>query len=162
MSQTIKTNHGFTLIELVIVIVIATILYSISGPQFARYNSNRNLQYDAGTIEDVLQVAKSYAITKRARARFEINPGTNEFYYLEAPKGTSGFNPSLHQDKIYHLSQGVRVVNDSDSAVTFLSNGALIEGSRDPAYIHLSNTYNKDKFISINKRTGKVTVAKEI
>lgn len=53
-----KNNHGFTLIEAIILVVIFCILVAIATPSFLAMNNKEKLNYDLNTVRGSLQEAQ--------------------------------------------------------------------------------------------------------
>lgn len=61
-----KTQQGFTLVELVIVMAIAAILYSLSAPGLQRLIANNRLSATTNKLSGALALARSEAVKRGA------------------------------------------------------------------------------------------------
>ena len=66
ISGGIKGNHGFTMVEVLVVIIIIAILATFTIPGFTRWLPNYRLKAAARDFYSNLQLAKSSAIRDRA------------------------------------------------------------------------------------------------
>lgn len=67
---------GFTLIELMIVVVLLAIFASIAIPSFTQFLANNRLQGAANELRSLLIAARTDAVTKRAPVTVTENSGT--------------------------------------------------------------------------------------
>lgn len=91
IQSTIQSNYGFTLIELVMVIVILGILSAFALPRFADITGSAK----ASTIEAVAGAMKSTIGVIRSKAYVQglsistANPGNQSAYLVTTEAGTS-------------------------------------------------------------------------
>ena len=91
IQSTIQSNYGFTLIELVMVIVILGILSAFALPRFADISGSAK----ASTIEAVAGAMKSTIGVIRSKAYVQglsistANPGNQSAYLVTTEAGTS-------------------------------------------------------------------------
>jgi type IV pilus assembly protein PilA len=74
-----KDNKGFTLLELVIVVIIMGIVAALAIPNFQAYAINRGLKSAARDIESDIQNLKARAGSVSRDYRMVINVGNNEY-----------------------------------------------------------------------------------
>ncbi len=67
---------GFTLIELMIVVVLLAIFASIAIPSFTQFLANNRLQGAANELRSLLIAARTDAVTKRSPVTVTENSGT--------------------------------------------------------------------------------------
>lgn len=67
---------GFTLIELMVVIVILAVLATLGIPSFMEMIHNTQLRTAAESMFDGLQIARSEAVRRNAHTQFVLGPGT--------------------------------------------------------------------------------------
>lgn len=72
MSSPIKRTHGFTIVELLIVIVVIAILAAIS---IVAYNGMQKRARDTIRVSDLKQVQKNLELFRVDQGRYPITPG---------------------------------------------------------------------------------------
>jgi prepilin-type N-terminal cleavage/methylation domain-containing protein len=87
------TRSGYTLIELLIVMVIATILMSMAIPQFTRMLTTRNAQNARDDLVWMAVRAKAKAVERGQTYLLEINPNTERAWIVRR-------NPTTAADTI--------------------------------------------------------------
>ena len=87
MNQTDKRNRGFTLIEILLVVVIMAVIAVLAVPNFSRTYAGIELRKAADDLAYRMRYAQSYAITKNTRARLEFDPLLTQ-YWLTRPTGS--------------------------------------------------------------------------
>jgi prepilin-type N-terminal cleavage/methylation domain-containing protein len=79
-------KHGFTLLELLVVMVIAAVIVAVALPSFLSMNRDNDIRYTLRSVHSYLSMARQWAITHREATWLEIPPGENTFVV----KGDSG------------------------------------------------------------------------
>lgn len=70
-------QRGFTLIELMVVIVILAVLTTLGIPSFMEMIQNTQVRTAAESILDGLQLARSEAVRRNAHTQFVLGPGSS-------------------------------------------------------------------------------------
>ncbi|MBP8064216.1 MAG: prepilin-type N-terminal cleavage/methylation domain-containing protein, partial [Acinetobacter sp.] len=73
-----KSQQGFTLIEVMIVIAIVAIIASIAAPRFQDTLQSQNLNAEAKELILLLNTARSQALTLRQEANVNINSDSTD------------------------------------------------------------------------------------
>src|SRR5688572_19199983 len=96
MQIRIKSHKGFSLLELMAVVVIALILTMVAVNTYSAMKQRRSLRSGAEAVRDALVNARSLAVSRNAWHRMVIqvkDPTTNEakygFWIDEIDPGTS-------------------------------------------------------------------------
>lgn len=71
-----RRTGGFTLIELMVVIVVLAVLTTLGIPTFMEMIQNTQLRTAAESIYDGLQLARSEAVRRNAHTQFVLGPGS--------------------------------------------------------------------------------------
>ena len=85
MNRGIKGDNGFTLLELVLVLVLMGLIAGLTLPFVASTLDRIKLQSEVRQIASALQFARSEAISKKTLYTFNINIDENQ-YWLGIPK----------------------------------------------------------------------------
>jgi len=93
-----QTNHGFTLIELVLVILLISILTALSAPLFKRTFSDLVLRDASLDMAKVISYAREMAIIERVNYRLDLN-------FEERKYRITRYNPS-GEDARYEKIKG--------------------------------------------------------
>lgn len=114
--------RGFSLIELIIVVVIAGILLALALPSFSSMLRNAKVRNLAGSIINGLNVAKAEAVQRNQPVSFE---------WLSDGSGwvVNDVANTVIQSQSSGNADNLRVVPQGSNVVTFNSLGRLIVGS---------------------------------
>jgi prepilin-type N-terminal cleavage/methylation domain-containing protein len=97
-------KSGFTLIEVMLVVVIALIMLSVSVPHFARTYKGSRLRSAARTINRMTRYARNMAIMRETRMTVVINRESREIYLGGmAQVSTNAADGELDQDVLKRL-----------------------------------------------------------
>ncbi len=145
-----KKNHGFTLLETMIVIAIIGILSGIAIPAFIKWLPNNRLKGAAQDIYSDLQLAKMQAVSSN-------KDQTVEFIVLEKKykraDGTEILLDTAYSDSVwYGIGNATKDVDEAnftgdfvtyqDDKVTFNSRGMTQNaGNSGNGFVYLSNKY---------------------
>jgi prepilin-type N-terminal cleavage/methylation domain-containing protein len=105
---------GFTLIEIILVVVISLILMGVSLPYFAHAYKGSKLKAAARTVNRMARYARSMAIMRETTMSIVLNPETMEIYLGAVPSAvnTNTADGELDQDVLKRLGY----VEDEDSS----------------------------------------------
>jgi len=101
-------NDGFTLIELVLVILIIGIISIASYPKFANTIQSMNLKVASDKLTDDLRYVYNYAVTNHRNTWFAINVSNNSYSYgiYNTPPSSDPVvlnDPATNQPAVIHL-----------------------------------------------------------
>jgi type IV fimbrial biogenesis protein FimT len=81
-AKGLRGDQGFTMVEVLVVMVILTILMGMAIPGFIRWLPNYRLRGAARDLYSNLQLAKAGAIKERAEWAVKFTPGTNSYQII--------------------------------------------------------------------------------
>ena len=80
MILTIKRPQGFTLIEILLVVVIMAVIAVLAVPNFSRTYAGIELRKAADDLAYRMRYAQSYAITRNTLTRLEFDPFFTQYW----------------------------------------------------------------------------------
>jgi prepilin-type N-terminal cleavage/methylation domain-containing protein len=99
-----RHRQGFTLIEVILVVVISLILMSVSLPHFARTYKGSRLRSSARTINRMARYARNMAIMRETTMTVVLNRESREIYLgSKAQASTNAPDGELDQDVLKRL-----------------------------------------------------------
>ncbi len=84
-----RRTAGFSLIELMVVIVITVILLTLAVPSFVELMARQRVQGVANELSADLQYTRSLAVTNRVDAQLQVSSSTQ--YNITSPPGGTSF-----------------------------------------------------------------------
>jgi type II secretion system protein H len=82
MSPTGKSHRGFTLIELMVLVVIMGIVSAMAIPNLSRSLANASLRAAARDLMTATQYARNYAVTHQTQTRLLLDTENNRYMLL--------------------------------------------------------------------------------
>ena len=160
-------KHFYTLVEIMTVIVIAAILFSIGIPAFTTMIQGSNMTVSIRQLSAKLQAARAYAVTNRCNvAVLLMETGIKEEYCYSAYRvcvvdGSNNFQGWIEDENWKTLPKGV--LRESVSATETINNipasggPDLIGGSftTAPAVVFQKNGQMKNATSTIKLRQGR-------
>jgi len=147
-----KTNKGFSLVELIIVIAITSILASISSFAWQRYVNNTNLKNAARDISTDIQTCKEKARSSSTDYLIIFNqPAANE-YQICATSDCINCNGAASTKSLADVGAGITIDNvgfPGGDSVCIYKRGTVEMGS-----VRLKNNRNSIITLTVNI-TGK-------
>jgi prepilin-type N-terminal cleavage/methylation domain-containing protein len=89
---------GFTLVEIMVVIVVLTILTATIVPEFSGTIEDARLRASGLNLAAAIRFAASEAVTRSRVLRLHVNPATGD-YWLEAENERREFRPIQHDGR---------------------------------------------------------------
>jgi prepilin-type N-terminal cleavage/methylation domain-containing protein len=149
-SASCISGHGFTLIELIVVLFIVSLVMAVLLPSFAGFGENK-LKSEAREMASILRYMNDSAITRKETYSLKFDLDKNIVFW-EGPDG----------EKAKKFDDVTGVTSESKGMV---SKGELIFffdplGVRENLDVHLSRD-NKNMIVSINHLSGRVKIEDE-
>jgi len=137
----LKTDKGFSLIEVMIVVAIIAVVLAMAGPSFNEYRQNTNLKEATRELAGDISLWRQAAIAENARYRLLFNQGGNTYtVQIENPAnfGTyvnlSAVNPSINDTKSPGSFSSAIVITSANftsgqAFITFQPRGTMSAGT---------------------------------
>lgn len=151
-----KTDKGFSLVEMMIVIAIISILASISSFAWQRYVNNSNLKTAARDVVSDFQSCKEKATSESRDYQILFVTGTNSSYTISAP--ATATHTAVNTTKVPTMhGAGIQITNaafwaNPANVVTFRTRGISSNGT-----VIMTNSRASSATITINV-TGKAYI----
>lgn len=147
---------GFTLTELMIVIVITGIAVTASMPAFGRFMQSWRLSGEAENMATMLRKARSVAVMKNIDAVFDFDDTNNNYFYFEDDNGNGTKDAGEYQSETRTFAPGIEFDSKtlSGTSVTFGPKGNTLESGT----ITLANVRSGNRTIRIFGGTGNIQV----
>ena len=83
-----KISHaGFTLLELILVMVIISTLLAVASPSLRGFFASRKIHDAASNILSLMKLARSQAISEGRIYRLNLDPGNSSYWLTAVEKG---------------------------------------------------------------------------
>jgi len=152
----LNEKTGFTLVEMITVIVIAGIIFSIGLPMMKGVLMGNRLQISAQKISNTLALARSEAIAKRKNVRVMFNTNNNS-YWIEMDSGSD----TVGIGKVHYLPDTIDFDPGAEprtSGYEFKPTGGVMTSKN---FKIIDTTNNKFRQIHINLTTGRIKISLE-
>lgn len=145
-------NHGFTVVELLVVLAIMMTLMGIVGSQMASWLPNQRLSTSARDLQSAIQLARLECVRLRTDVCIDFDTDNNEcFLCVEA--NVDGFCSQAQGDqliKTVKLASGVDFFNaaigvNGNQYFRFNARGIPSENGQ----LHLRNEYGKFRGVNV-------------
>ena len=120
-----KTQDGFTMIELLVTVIVLGILTGIATPGFSRWLPNYRLRGAARDVYSNLQLAKMEAIKIRGDCAVAFHPDDGSYEVVS--EGTDGDNVVIKTVTLSHYKSGVGYGHGKATEKATISGGPIGE-----------------------------------
>lgn len=107
-TSSFQTRKGFSLVEMMVVIVLIAIMSSMIIPQMSGNHKDSLLKTTARDIVQTLRVAHTQAVTQGKRHWFKINQGLGQFRVEALKKGANAQFILTPVDGVYGASGEIK------------------------------------------------------
>jgi len=149
IGRTVKrietTTHGFTLIELMVVVGIISILAVIAMPQTSRTMAGMRLRSDGRNVANAVSLAKMRAGSGNTRTRISVTPSTGSYILQVYNRSTNAWQT---EGGTMRLSSGVQFGFGSlatpppDTQLAIAQSPACMDNSSPPVAISGTHCIN--------------------
>ena len=162
-----RTSNGpqgaFTLLELIAVLALLTVVFTVSAPSLGQFFKSRSLVEEARRMLALTEHVRREAISTGAPMQllFDMNRGV---LYVEREDGYQPGqfgNRTVQTTRPYWINEKHEVIFETGEpieqdlyAVTFLPDGSLLETS--PTSWRLQNRENREEFYRVAKLQGQL------
>ncbi|MDQ5987676.1 MAG: hypothetical protein CSYNP_03421 [Syntrophus sp. SKADARSKE-3] len=155
-DKSIKTQQGFSLVELIIVIGLIGILGAVAISSFRGYRDNSNLRTAARDIATDIAATRGRAMSERVQYRIQFTTTNNTYGIWQCDD--AGNNCVLLQTKtptVFGTASGLTLANPNfggGTIISFFTRGTLSQGS-----VQVVNGRNSTATVTVNP-TGRTYV----
>lgn len=146
------TGRGFTLLELMIVVVIMVILAVLAAPSFAEWQKDLECRAVTRNIVSTLRYARSRAINTNLEHRVEYEPENRRYRLIQGDRANQSNNWNTIVCDWIVLPPGVHL-DTNVNPVHLNTNGTANGGT-----ISIQDATNKTKFKVIVVSTGRIRI----
>jgi len=161
MSKRKRISFGFTVVELLVVLVIISIILSITIPQFNRTSVGARLKTTVYSLTGLIETTKRYALSQRTYAQLVVDSGNQKVVLerkdIDDVDGDDDRDEMVQVDRGIDIPIGITVYLTADDTLTFNPSGG-VENPDDDIIVNASSI-NKQKTITVNSLTGYVHVS---
>ena len=100
-----KNNSGFSLVELMTVLVIIGITVSISMPSFLKWRQNQQLNTAARGVQSIIQSMRLQSLKESAVTQIQFNEPINDYVTTIFIRSENG---PVNKIESYHLPAGIQ------------------------------------------------------
>lgn len=156
MNKKPLNNSGFTLTELMIVILILGIIAVLTVPNFNHFMQTWKLNGEAQELASMMRTARSAAVMKNMDVVFSFDMAQNNYMYYEDENGNGSWDAGEYRSETRELIPGITITAHTLPAqvLTFGSKGQ----TGDSGSITLRSVDNRTRIVRIFGGTGNVRV----
>ena len=165
-----KKGTGFTLFELLVVLILVSLITSFVGPRLIKSLNRRNIESTARQIAASLRYARSGAVSEKSpyRALFDMDADRLTIERYPSPEEDPS-NPAVtpyEKPKVFTLTPGTRFHKGISLGGETIENGIFEmvffpAGGTSGGEIFLLDKENRRFSITVDMITGSITVKQE-
>ncbi len=153
-----ESRNGFTLIEVMVVVVIIGIVLAVATPDLGHRNEWTRLESAARSLSTRLQTARARAVAQRVPYRVVLDPAAST-YVIERQADDSTW---VRDPDVEYTAEGidgieVEIGGDTDSVAVVLEPRGTVQAEDVPAVVRFLGSRGDTAEVSV-VRTGRVTV----
>lgn len=147
-------SNGFTLVELMIVILIFGVMLTLSIPSFGRFLQTWKLHGEVDRMAATLRMARSAAVMRNSAAVFRFDTNRRTYFYFEDNDGDGQLDNGEYRSATHTLPASINFESHTlgGTAVTFGPRGNTMQGGS----ITLQNGLDRTRQITIFGGTGNI------
>jgi len=147
-------SKGFTLVELMFVIMIFGLIMTASMPSFGRFLQTWKLHGEVDRMAATLRTARGAAVMRNIDAVFSFNTNQRTYFYFEDADGDGARDNNEYRSATYTLPPGINFESQTlgGTTVTFGPRGNTMQSGS----ITLQNGLERTRQITIFGGTGNI------
>jgi prepilin-type N-terminal cleavage/methylation domain-containing protein len=118
----LRDAHGYSLIEIAVVLVILGLLFGFSIPSFRAYRQSQMLEAASENLVGQLRIGRQKAISMQHEQRLTFSVGTNRYAVEDLATGQS-FGPFTFPNGIVLEDASIVVAGVTGATITALTDG---------------------------------------
>lgn len=159
MPRLLKQQRGFTLAEIMVVLVVVGITLAASIPSFSRLLRTNNLVASGDMITDNFRLMRTRAVSEGVP--YLVSLSSSYYYTVQDANGDGLYSSGEKYWGPFYMPKGAYIYSLSDGFtstwIQFQPNGTSNQGGN----INVYNDQGKQLTLTLLKPTGQVFVKKE-
>lgn len=157
MKDVKNREAGFSIIELMVVVVIMTVVLAASIPALRQHTENVNLTKGSREVESSLKLARTRAVSTNTPVVVTFDTNNNTYFLFEDEDGDGNHDSGETSSGPFEVPKKVVLgdVSFAHNTVTFTPSGAASETGS----VVLVNTRNLAQRVDLTRATGLVYVS---
>jgi len=150
----IARSHGFTLVELMFVVLVFGLTMALSLPGFGKFLATWKLHGEVDQMASTMRAARSAAIMKNIDAVFQFDVNRGIYFYFEDEDGDGTRDANEYRSAIHNLPPGITFDSHTfgSTTITFGPRGNTTQSGS----IMMENTNHKTRQLSLFGGTGNI------